>query len=1175
MKGPVLTIYPNTPALRQAQRRLLEKESFLDGRFHLAMSHFARALSEQAERCGFLQDPNGRPLRLTTDLERDLAVMETAAQSAGTFPGLAGLSAAALEDVLQNLIRYISPLAHHAPAFLELLKRQPDSTRYPGLAGLYTAYRTRCHQMGIATAAEANAGALKVLGGRASWPASLRAVKGIRYTSFISLPPFVETTIQVLKQVLEEDAVEVMYSLPEHEHEFWEGGTLPYICKVLYEQEEIAEQAGDPQLDPVLREAFQSLREGLAMQDPHLSAPARSQVSFSRSVEGYGEMEDIARRIRWELDNRENPRAPCDIGLVVPGLRRSADMILHIFKRFGIPYYHRRGIPLLGCNATKTFMQVIEFLAGRKRDTFCGLLDNSLLEWNMLENAPELSDSIRRAAIGPILDNPPRETSLLRQQDRQKECKAVEQYTAAMLLLNGLRERQGSLADLLRAALDATGRKLGLNRLYDGEDSAADSLSEKTEATNRNTNAWRSLNSLAGKLAEVLGDTPAGERPWETLGHCLNRTLENASIRDPHASEAGVWLMSPRDVSGLHFKTLILAGMNAGMFPADVQPSCIFPDARLEDWKEKLLTIAPGFPASGLPDSKELRRQETLLFISSLTAVAEDLVLSCASCDDSGRELQPSILFSSMWELAGWPVLENMKTTLPPAAYDRWRLKQSSSGTDDSTFFSGQWEHAGQVAAHLRQAFHGESFMATSLLGLCRAADEARQRIALQKLTPPETSQAGSLEQHIIHAVNTEEQRRRIYSQRVLEEETETHDPGETFTGHIHPEGETKGIDLSTHVFSPSQLQTLIQCPYKFYLGKILGLQPADLNELEPSAADAGTIIHRVMEILFRFLRGEDFTDLHAKPIVQLLEEHQLIRCPCYVVQEGAAWRYTMKKPKEGASFHPVVDFNRVKNSEVRELAAKILEALLEWGIGDARRAWQLGGAGDLMVEKQRLKRYILNLTDLNFAEFKLLPKQEEENPAVKRVNVFSELSFQTKHQVDEESGMKINIRGKIDRVDFLIDDKGFVSKCLVIDYKGKGKGKQNPQKLAEGIAACTDCQLPVYSLAAREILKLSEEVNLITQYLGYSAEPKDMLNWSRKNWIELNGNPLEADKLYEITGDYYLMDCFNLCLHHALQEVESGAYSERSDNCEYCEFQNCCRYRQGVLTENHAEGAE
>ena len=66
-------------------------------------------------------------------------------------------------------------------------------------------------------------------------------------------------------------------------------------------------------------------------------------IDFSCSINAYGEIEDIARRIRWYIEHCNY----CfhEIAIYTPSLSLVDDIIPHVFERFDLSYYYDRGRP--------------------------------------------------------------------------------------------------------------------------------------------------------------------------------------------------------------------------------------------------------------------------------------------------------------------------------------------------------------------------------------------------------------------------------------------------------------------------------------------------------------------------------------------------------------------------------------------------------------------------------------------------------------------------------------------------------------------------------------------------------------------------------------------------------------------------------------------------------------
>lgn len=62
---------------------------------------------------------------------------------------------------------------------------------------------------------------------------------------------------------------------------------------------------------------------------------------------------------------------------------------------------------------------------------------------------------------------------------------------------------------------------------------------------------------------------------------------------------------------------------------------------------------------------------------------------------------------------------------------------------------------------------------------------------------------------------------------------------------------------LEDHIFTPSELETWLVCPYRFYAESFLGLKEPPSLEPEMTPREIGTVMHRILE---RFLEGKDWS---------------------------------------------------------------------------------------------------------------------------------------------------------------------------------------------------------------------------------------------------------------------------------------------------------------------------
>lgn len=765
-----LLVYPTAVALRQAQRRALEREAFFDGRGHITLSSLLRDCAAVALK--------NRKLRPISDLDRELAIVEAVNKFRGKKPsplkeGVHALAPAALEETLSQLIESVAPLADRANEFLALLAADRATPKNPELAALYASFTEACQSLGVADEATLNAAILTLLrGDRTQWPPILRQATTITFLAVRWVAPFQESVIHALGTQLGRDRVIVRHILADYEQDWWGESLLTDTGRLLFGDAQT--MAGECEFQSEsTRSAIEhltSLREGYAMQDRALAEQARTRVGFSCSVGTYGEIEDLARRIAWEIHDRPDPVRPEDICLVSRNLGAASDAIMDVFARFNIPYYFRRGIPILAIPIIKTVLDLARFSATRERDTFCALLQSPWIDWSpTLANPAQLADDLLRSGVEPVLDTPDRisrrlATYVLKQRGFTERADADAYATTAIQALHlalGSPTAKSFDAGLSDLATRCAYLKIGVAQDIE----PGDELTCRAQLLN--TKAWETVSEMFTTLRrhKLVSEDNGLSISWADIVDLLNRALENLTLSATPPDESGVWILNPFDVAGLNFKVVLVAGLNAGAFPKSPTQSPLFPDTELLAFRERLQKKGP-LPVAALAASRARNSQENLLFLTTLAASRERMVFSYAGHDETGQELTPSVFYSTLWRLVGWPAWSSLPAT-PPDPYDDWRLstgavhlnthwsrhheksKTRTSNTEHSTLnvepkkskapndpllhvessmFNVQCSNL--ISSFKRRPFPGESYLGTIPLALCRADDERRQRLA-------------------------------------------------------------------------------------------------------------------------------------------------------------------------------------------------------------------------------------------------------------------------------------------------------------------------------------------------------------------------------------------------------------------------------------------------------------
>ncbi len=141
----------------------------------------------------------------------------------------------------------------------------------------------------------------------------------------------------------------------------------------------------------------------------------------------------------------------------------------------------------------------------------------------------------------------------------------------------------------------------------------------------------------------------------------------------------------------------------------------------------------------------------------------------------------------------------------------------------------------------------------------------------------------GAEKVHIIYDSSEKSTRSRFVEELVWEEEkkgknleVKTYSPLILENSREIEIGKNPGIlrELQEREFSPSSIDAYMECPMKFYLLKVLGLEEREEIEEEPEMRKVGTLLHEVLEEFYRPLIGrqvkeEDLDTGRLKGIIQ------------------------------------------------------------------------------------------------------------------------------------------------------------------------------------------------------------------------------------------------------------------------------------------------------------------
>ncbi len=709
----------------------------------------------------------------------------------GHFDGqgsLGELSSAALAEVLDQLVKELASLPGETARIVDWMLDRPRNHKLYQLGTLFSVWRAVIKQEGYADALDVNQSILQLLRGpRDAWPPLLRDTRRITFRSVRWFNPFEEACVVALNHRLR---VRVESALPPA-HAEGAGDRLGQRIR--------AEIMTDP-----WAVWAENLGDALAVDSPDLlQLDDTARISFSRSSGAYGEMEDLARRIAWHLQYSD--LAPNRIALVVPDIGVVQDIVPHVFSRFQIPYYFRRGRPVLSSPCVKAFLSWLAFPLRFERDALIDLVRN-----------PAVRMEQREALVEQLIKLSPR----------------VAESKAAPFQLQPVFKSVQSAAEALEILKE---------RIVEPED-------------HFNQEA---LNAVAAAL-EGFGHQVL---PLSELVDLIEELLENATVKPRDSHEQGVWVLNPHDAVGLEFDLVLFAGLNEGEFPAIPHEDALLSDNERQWLRNCLLEQGSYLPAMALPKANVLFEQQSVLFLSALGMARHQLVLSYCSADQEGNEKGESEFFRKLWTLAGWPAQAEPNL----CAYDQWRITQLG----ENSIFARHFATQQRTLPEDRVPMPGESFLPIIPAPLCRAPDEALQAAVqgrqdacgtgdlqgrqdacdTKKMQGMQDAGGTDAVEHVVGMLRVESERE-VFMSAPLNER-----PPSIYCGHI-PLLKQKVADwLAVQpALSPTALEALAQCRYVFLLEQVLRLRDERTADDTPDPKDRGGLIHSILHKIYSSL---------------------------------------------------------------------------------------------------------------------------------------------------------------------------------------------------------------------------------------------------------------------------------------------------------------------------------
>ena len=797
LTGEALWVYPTARKARAALRERLAHQSVVVGRQATTFPELTEALAIDL---GITRRVLSRPMAAIV-AER---VVRRSGMPLARQPGLVQ----EVQDTIEEL-----KSAALGPGDLRAvatgLEGSEAATRVRELAGLYEGYEQGLRRLGALDRPGrewAVADGLSECVERGTRP---RLLAGIRRVVFAEIYDFSVLQFLIATSIIRlvGDAELIAFAHPENVDatRFLDRTWNRFVAT-----EAIAEQVlpsfvvrgGRPgSLGVVLRDLF--------THEETTPTPADSTLQLVIAPHRYAEVEAVVRDIRRRLQNDRTPLAR--IGIIARDMTVYRDLVSDVCGRFGVPVRLGYGPAMLSAGCMR---MVVELLRCANEHLPRERLQ-ALAESDYFGARCEGAGRILRTAAYVSEDVQPLEARLALVRESDGSLRQIERLTAFAGHVRRLRGRRRlpSHVATLRRVLRAL-RFAPVRHVHDAP-----------TAAQRDALAWRQLTDVLSGLAGL--DRAVGGEAMECtefLALVLSATAEQP-LGDGQGPRDGVQALSVMDARGMDFDVVYVVGLDDGTFPAPRREGVLLPDwlkrevnpVAAEVLRRRLGPRAQGLALGGLLRSaREGRLEDPFLFFLALSMSEREVVLSHPAADERGnptvrspfveeveRLLTGGLPTTEVHAADGVPTPERCATVLElitRAARDRWH------GTVG--------EPAG-LAAALRETV---------------PAADAR----LDDIDRRAYAEAGRTA-YFLSPARAAAQREALAG---------------PYVGRIVPERSlTERLDAL--VWTPTRLERLGECGFKFFMQDVLKVGERDAAELDLGPRERGTLAHAVVEAFF------------------------------------------------------------------------------------------------------------------------------------------------------------------------------------------------------------------------------------------------------------------------------------------------------------------------------------
>jgi ATP-dependent helicase/DNAse subunit B len=794
-----------------------------------------------------------------------------------------------------------------------------------------------------------------------------------------------------------------------------------------------------------------------------------------------GEIELIGLRIKRLLTAGGKPTGaavrPGDVAVVFRSPDDVDDLVREVFGKLGIPVALESGQPLARSPALAALVALVRLDVDDWpfRDLLA-LLNNNYFQPDWPEWKGGAAAAAAERAIGSLqvpygrkrLGEQLQREANLATADPADWCGPPKERSrraeVALPLLGRLERVYAELPDRATAGRwaecwHALADETGLLRAIEQADSTVDGDSTpagcgRLGSALPDRAAWSRLQEALADdddLTRLLGKAPRELDRREALETLLDTT---ASVRvgDSGDESGRVRILSAASVRGLRIPYLFFAGLAERSFPPPQRDDRLYSEAEYQRLIQEDLPLVA---------RTERSRDEMLLFYEVMTRASRRLHFSYPALDEAAQPLAPS------------PYLEEVEQACGKGRIARTEVYDLSPvPAHDEPQTAGEF----RVKA-VATALEGEPSL---LAGLIR-----------EEPSP-------GLGENVLAGL------------RMIDQRSDRRRFGPT-------EGILSGDDARravarrfgpTRTFSATELEEFATCPYRFFVGRVLGIEPLDDLELRMDYLTRGWLVH------------------HA-----LADFHRRVNRHC----GGPASPADLSE----------ADYRRLMEETLEQLSRRGTATPLEAALFEVNRRVWVRWSADYRRQHASYDRKWQECQDRpvpTWFEVSFGPSGDGpsgDGPA----SSAPPLDLSTPSQV-------IRIAGRIDRID--VGKAGGRAVFNILDYKTGPSTRPTPESMAAG----TTLQLPLYVMAAEELLAEQLAVPWRAGYWyvrdkGYRSDPSLEMSECRDDRIEPKPQWDDLRKTVAGTVEW---------LVGAIRRGEFPVHSTDEHCTRFCPFRTICR---------------